>query len=370
MTESSHISKSYDRDADGFVPENIAIELLDRWRFRTFEQLIVARGVHDNDAGVVDASFGKDRLLRLFHGTIIPAQYRIEKTGGNRLSHLIAERTFRRSVPGRSFEVPMLTVAVDTAEQTFDETAVQVDSILASAFHDLVVALSVPDSHPDRVNLERQYGADPRVVVSGDPMAAVPGAALRLEVPPRVLVHPTDIDSLLRGLEALGVVRVDVKRAGVVRMARTRALRRAMRTGVSDPWAAAGVLFGERTMGREAVRFTVTSGKIPAPSGPSINPPAWVLVGKVVRKVVAIRTPADVATVTTWGVRGVGNVFHRARRAARQRRLDRRANRMTGPTGGALSVPGWVRVVGDPGLPISNLQREQSDGQCDHGSNW
>ncbi len=57
------------------------------------------------------------------------------------------------------------------------------------------------------------------------------------------------------------------------------------------------MLFGERTMGREAVRFTVATGKTLVPSGPSINPPVWVLVGKVARKVAAIRTPADVATV-------------------------------------------------------------------------
>ncbi len=277
----------------------------------------------------------------------------------NRLSHLVAERTFRRSAPGRSFEVPMMTVALDATEQTLDEAGGQVDSILASGFHDLVVVLAVSDGHPDRVSLERQYGADPRVIVSDDPMAAVPDAALRLEVPPRVLMDPTDVDSMLRGLESLGVVRVEVERAGVVRMARTRALWRAIHADAADPWVAAGLLFGERTMGRDAVRFRVSTGKAPVGSGPSVNPPVWVLLGKVVRKVAAIRTPADVATVADWGVRGVGNVVRRARRAARQRRLDRRATRLTAQAGwSSLGVPGWVQVVGGHDhLPGAGLWR-------------
>nr|MBT4279472.1 glycosyltransferase [Actinomycetota bacterium] len=37
----------------------------------------------------------------------------------HRLAHLIAEKGFRRSLPGRSFEVPMVTVAVDAAGRTF-----------------------------------------------------------------------------------------------------------------------------------------------------------------------------------------------------------------------------------------------------------
>ncbi|MEE2767732.1 MAG: glycosyltransferase [Actinomycetota bacterium] len=261
----------------------------------------------------------------------------------NRLSHLIAEPTFRQSSPGRSFEVPMLTVALDAAAQTFEEVAAQIDSVLASLFHDLVVALGIPDSHPDRVNLERQYGNDHRVVVTGDPLGAIPNAAIRLELPPRVLVSPSDVTSLLRGLKGHGVVKVGLDKVGEVRMATTRALSRAIHVGAEQPWTVAGKLFGERVMAASAVDLVVSGGRAPLSTGPSINPPAWVLVRKVTRKFTAVRSPADLATVIRWSVRGFRNVGRRARRSALRRRIDRRAARVGRVI---LKIPRWVQLAG------------------------
>ena len=62
----------------------------------------------------------------------------------------------------------MLAVHIDANRHTLNETALQVDSVLSSTFHDLIVCVDASDLHPDRINLERQYGPDPRVVVKND----------------------------------------------------------------------------------------------------------------------------------------------------------------------------------------------------------
>ena len=272
----------------------------------------------------------------------------------HKLSHLVAERTFRRSTPGRSFQVPFMTVAVNSSELTFDEAAEQINGVLASAFHDLVVGLWVPERHPERVQLERQYGPDHRVLLSQNLLADVPHAAVRLEIPPRVRLSPTSIGSLLRGLEGFGLVRVDLKEFGEIRMARTRALRRAIHAGAEDPWSAAGELFGERTMSQNAVgltviaedhRFAFTAGEA--------STPLLLLVVTMVRKMTAIRSPADLATVTRWGMRAMGDLARGGRLARRRRRRERKASRKAGRStlfvpGWAQIVPGWAQIVGDP----------------------
>ncbi|HJO07709.1 MAG TPA: glycosyltransferase, partial [Chloroflexota bacterium] len=247
-----------------------------------------------------------------------PAEKRSQQEQAHRLAHLIAEKGFRKSAPGRSFEVPMVTVAVDASGRTYDDVADQVENVLASGFHDLVVGVSVPPDHPDVVHIERQYGPDPRVVISSDLMADVPDTAVRLEVPPRVRLWPTDVASLLRGLAGLGLVTVEAEEAGsgqVVRMVRTRALQRGINAGVADPWAAAGELFGEREMATDSVGLKVVKEsklRSAKPFRPVDNPPVVVLAGKVLRKVASVRSPGDVAVLARWVVRGFRNVARRA----------------------------------------------------------
>ena len=264
----------------------------------------------------------------------------------HRLAHLIAEKGFRRSLPGRSFEVPMVTVAVDASGRTYDDVADQVENVLASAFHDLVVGVSVQPDHPDVVHIERQYGPDPRVVMSHDLMADVPDAAVRLEVPPRVRLWPTDVASLMRGLAGLGLVLVEAEEEGsgqVVRMVRTRALWRAMSVGAADPWAVAGELSGERVMAADALGLKVVRVRSALPWKPTDNPPVVVLVGKVLRKVASVRSPADVAVLVRWVVQGFQNVARRARLRMGRRRAARRAAAVDRV---AVAVPGWVRLAG------------------------
>ena len=187
----------------------------------------------------------------------------------------------------------------------------------------------------------------------------MPHAAVRLDVPPRVRLWPTDLASMLKGLEGLGLVCAEVelpketedpdRPAGpgnevverpnlVVRMVRTRALLRAMHAMAEDPWAAAGELFGSRTMGTEALglkavkladRPRAVSTRQASAFKPVDNPPVAVLAGKVFRKLGLIRSPQDVSAVARWVVRGFGNVARRGRlklkRRLRKRREARRA---------------------------------------------
>ena len=275
-----------------------------------------------------------------------PAERRSQREQAHRLAHLIAERGFRKSLPGRSFAVPMVTVAVDASGRTYEDVADQVENVLASGFHDLVVGVSVPPDHPDRVHVERQYGPDPRVVVSGDLLADVPDASVRLEVPPGLALAPTDVASMLRGLAGRGVVLANVEGSGAggaVRMAYTRALRRAIDAGAADAWAAAGELFGVREMDSGALGLTARRTRSALPWKPTRNPPVVVLAGKVLRKVVSVRSAADVAVLGRWVVHGVQNVARRARLRMLRRRDARRAER-AGRL--AVAVPGWVRLAG------------------------
>ena len=144
----------------------------------------------------------------------------------NRLSHLIAEKTFRDSTAGRSFEVPMLSVAIDADEQTLNEIASQVNSVLSSTFHDLVVCVKISASHPDRVNIERQYGPDPRVLVADDVSEQMFCSSFQLEIPPEFCFNVGDIYYLMNSVEKYGLLKVDLGSQGEIRLVRTRALRR------------------------------------------------------------------------------------------------------------------------------------------------
>ena len=201
---------------------------------------------------------------------------------------------------------------------------------------------------------------------------------------------PTDLASMLKGLEGFGLLCAEVelpketkdpdRPAGpdnevverpnlVVRMVRTRALYRAMHAGSDDPWTAAGELFGSRTMGTDALGLKAmklakgpraVSARLASAFKPVDNPPVVVLAGKVLQKLGSIRSPGDVATVGRWVVKGTGNVVRRARRKLRRRRDARRAARLQHV---AMDVPGWVRMVGDRGhLPGAAVFRDRADG--------
>ena len=156
----------------------------------------------------------------------------------------------------------------------------------------------------------------------------------------------------------------------VVRMVRTRALRRAMHAGADDPWVAAGDLFGSRTMGPDALglkAMKLAKGprtRLASAFKPVDNPPVVVLAGKVFRRLGSIRSPQDVSAVARWVVRGFGNVTRRGRlklkRRLKRRREARRAARLRQV---AMDVPAWIRLAGGVGhLPGAAKLKEKLDG--------
>ncbi len=294
----------------------------------------------------------------------------------HKLSHLIAEKGFRRSVAGRTFTVPLVTVAVDATGRGFDDVSDQVENLLGSDHHDLLVGIRVPSGHPEEVRIGREFGPDPRVVLSDDLSADVPHAAVRLDVPARVRLWRTDVGSMLRGLDGLGLVvaapdEAPARAAGdgaavagmQVRMVRNRALCRAVHVGARDPWETAGELFGSRVMGGDATGLKVVrdrSTRSAVPFRPVDNPPLVVLAGKVLRKLGAVRSPRDLAVLVRWLVRGTGNVVRRARKRLQRRRDARRSARLQHV---AMDVPSWVRLAGDPGhLPGAKPATAKVDG--------
>ena len=355
-----------------------------------------------------------------------PDEKRSQVEQRHKLSHLIAEKGFRRSVAGRTFTVPLVTAAVDAAGCSYDDVLERVENLLASGYHDLAVGISVPDDHLEAVRIRREFGSDPRVVLTDDLLTDVPHAAVRLDVPSRVRLWPTDLASMLRGLEGFGLVCGEVqlpretedphRPAGpdnqvvdrpnmVVRMVRTRALRRAMHAGADDPWAAAGELFGSRIMGTEALGLKAmklsnrpraeSTGKAsdpeasgreasdPEASGrlesirhiqagirqaiafkPVDNPPVVVLAGKVFRKLRSIRSLRDVSAATRWVVRGLRNVTRRGRLKLKRRVRQQRENQRAAPTQQtAMDIPAWIRLVGGAGhLPGAQRLKGKLDG--------
>ena len=273
----------------------------------------------------------------------------------NRLSHLIAEKTFRDSTPGRSFEIPMLAVAIDADQQNLNEIASQVNSVLSSTFHDLVVCVEISESHPDRINLERQYGSDPRVVVAGDVSERMSYASFQLETPPEFCFKAGDIQYLMNAIEKRGLLKVDLGLQGEIRLVRTRALKRSEQVGLVDTWAGAGKLFGEKLVTAEKLGVYLKSGKTKAPAGPSLNPPVWRLASKVFKRIIGIRSFSDALNVINWFLRGLLNVTRRMKFFGRVQNFEIRK--------GTVHAPNWLRITGDSShFPHARSWRGDSSG--------
>ncbi len=258
----------------------------------------------------------------------------------HRLSHLIAEKTFRQSLPGRSFEIPMLTVLVDSDDQTFEELSAQVNSVLASTFHDLKIVIRISPAHPEKVNIERQYGEDPRVEISDEALNKVPQAAYRMELPLRVCITSGSINFLLKSVEKFGVAEVSLEKFGKIRIAKNRALRRAQQTGYLDMWETAKLYSGENVITEDNFSSHLANQKNSARSVAIINPPFWHLAKKVLKKLLSIRSVSEFRTFTYWLSRGFVNVFKR-------RKFSKTSWLFAGEKTSSNKSPDWLRIIGD-----------------------
>ena len=275
----------------------------------------------------------------------------------HRLSHLIAEKTFRQSLPGRSFEIPMVTVLVDSDGQTFEELAAQVNSVLASTFHDLKVIIKISPTHLEKVNIVRQYGSDPRVEISDDAMNKIPQAAYRVELPARVCIASESINFLLKSVDNFGVVEVSLEKFGKIRIATNRALRRVQRIDSADMWETAKLHFGENVITEDSFSSHLANQKNSARSVATTNPPIWQLARKVLKKLISIRNMGDFQSFIYWLLRGFVNVFKR-------RKFSKKLWLFSGEKAFPSNSPDWLRIIGDAAY-FPNLKKwhgEEEDG--------
>ena len=162
------------------------------------------------------------------------AEQRSLEVNRAKIAHLIAQPTFRRQVPGRSFQVPYAVVRIDVGDESARQLMVVIESVLASRFHDLAICLSLPPNHRDADWLSRQLGGDPRVRVGVelDDHELFPFAAVRVQVAPWLELAPETLGSLVRilGKHQVGVLSASLgESADAVRLTTTRAWRRASR---------------------------------------------------------------------------------------------------------------------------------------------
>lgn len=138
---------------------------------------------------------------------------------------------FRPSDVGRMWRVPVVNAVVDAASGTPEEVQVTVDSILASAYTDLVVTVSPSKGLPRWV--QDYFAADARVRFAPDPVRTGFPAPFSLVVPAGVAIGRSAVGTLLAlsESEGVGLVRATVsdEPGPPVELWATRALHRARR---------------------------------------------------------------------------------------------------------------------------------------------
>ena len=220
-----------------------------------------------------------------------------------KLAHLVAHPDFRSVVPGRSYSVPMVTVAIDGGDLDAAVVAAQVESVLASDHHDLVVSVRT-DGVDGGEWLRRQFAGDPRVVLDEEPERTHPFAAFRMELPPGLEIGDKVVRRLVHAAATTGVVEVATSH-GVVRVGRTRALSR---VGSDSPsrWEDAAAVFGSKEM--RASDFHLSAAG--SPWRDRLPPKAR----KVADRVEGIRSWDDFVGTMQWLFAGLAAVLRLKRR--------------------------------------------------------
>ncbi len=220
-----------------------------------------------------------------------------------KLAHLVAHPEFRSQAPGRSYSVPRVTVALDGGNLASAVVAAQVESVLASDLHDLVVGVNTADVEGAEW-LRRQFDGDPRVRCDADLDALHPFAELRLELPPGLVVGDKVVRRLAHAAATTGVVEVSTAQ-GLVRIGRTRALRR---VGVDSPsrWEDAAAVFGSKEMRASDFHLSAAGSQFRDRLPPKAR--------KVVDRFEGVRSWSDFVATTEWLLAGVASVLRLRRR--------------------------------------------------------
>ena len=262
-------------DRDLFRPVasgNLSVRAEEFWRVGGFDESFTQWGGEDTELGyrlfTDGAVLVPDREAMCWHQGAghEPSETEWQSLEDQRakLAHLIADRGFRSSQPGRRFTVPRIAIRVPVDAGTGRQAVLAtVESILAGTFNDVLVVVQIPDDHPDRTWLDRQFDPDPKVVLRGPGTlgsldAEARHAPMRGTVDPGIVLGDDTLRLLVATLEStedpVGVAHVTVPgRApddpdGMIQLWLTRAHRRALRTAREGEAhaALAGELFGER----------------------------------------------------------------------------------------------------------------------------
>lgn len=183
-----------------------------------------------------------------------------------KVSQLIPHPQFRRLARGRGFTVPRVVVEVDAGDAPHATVTATLESVLASDLPDLEVLLRLPQAHPQRVRIEREWEGDPRVVL--DDRRVHVRVPYRVTIPAGAALEPQTLDGVVWQLsnpdDPIGVLRTTLpdeppSRRAVLAVWQ-RALGRARRGGPSRDDEAlltrAGELFGQRWLSGDSLGLT------------------------------------------------------------------------------------------------------------------
>lgn len=230
-----------------------------------FDETFTQWGSEDTDIGhrlfVTGALLVPERRAACWHQGDSRGLEPHERTSLNqqraRISQTVAHPGFRRVAPGRSFAIPRLLLDVAVDRQDHATITATVESVLASDLHDLEVLLRIPDDHPDRIRLQREWSGDPRVVHDRrDEHVRTP---YRVELPVGTRLVPASLDAIVAALsdpdDPVGVLRIplDATAGAEVVAVSSRAIGRAAHVGGDDDHEVAAQLFGQRSLDRAQV---------------------------------------------------------------------------------------------------------------------
>lgn len=233
-----------------------------------------------------------------------------------KMLNLIAETSYRKARPGRSYTVPYAVVGVDGRSAPADMTSRTVDSILGSRFHDLVVHIVQPYDAVDSEWLRELYASDGRVQFVASKAELKSGhrfSSLRLDVPSGVLFHPETMGRIVDvvGGSGVGILRSTVPsaRQSTVEILAysTRAMSRAQRVvgARGRIESVIGELFGERRTSRWILGIgfsSETSGDVVALRA---RRPIGTIDAKVALKRILVRVKVKARVVVRWLQRSV-----------------------------------------------------------------
>lgn len=209
-----------------------------------------------------------------------------------RAGHLIAHHGFRRTVAGRSYEVPRLAVHVAGSADA-EATLETVERVLASRWHDLAVVLDWAGGAEDGAWLAAQFSLDPRV---GDPHPATP---MHLELVGPTVLREDSVGLLLERVARHGAAEIVGDGRTLARFWTTRARARAEQAGGEDWHGTAGRLFGKVIVNARDVGM---GGSVAtAPAGAVLRKfQQGSTADKLWQRVKVVRSPREAAKVVRW----------------------------------------------------------------------